>query len=125
MSTCSYDSSWDSGGVKVFDKKYEEWEKRDWEKWLAARLVFPFTVKRTEDEDDACFTSVAKYEPFRLRHIMEVLGLSPEDDKYGIIVRVREGGRVAEVPLCDLEVRPKKDKNFWPVREYVVWFANR
>jgi len=24
----------------------------------------------------------------------------------------------------DLEVRPKTDKNFWPVREYVVWFAN-
>lgn len=33
--------------------------------------------------------------------------------------------RVGAVPLCDLEARPKHDKNFWPVREYVVWFANR
>lgn len=29
------------------------------------------------------------------------------------------------VPLCDLEVTSRKDRNFWPVREYAVWFANR
>jgi hypothetical protein len=27
--------------------------------------------------------------------------------------------------VADLEVKPKADKNYWPIREYVVWFANR
>jgi hypothetical protein len=120
-----YDSSWDSGSEKLFDKKYEEWEKRDWMKWLKDNLAFPFKVERMEDEDDAYFTNIAKHEPFRLGHTMDVLELSLEDDLYGIIVKVREGNKIGEVPLCDFEVRPKHDKNFWPVREYVAWFANR
>jgi hypothetical protein len=78
-----------------------------------------------EDDDDAYFTDVAEHELFRLGHTLEVTGLLPEDDLYGVIVRVREGDHVSEVPLCDLEVRPKRDKNFWPIREYAVWFANR
>ena len=48
-----------------------------------------------------------------------------EDESQGIIVEVREKNRIGSVPLCDVEVTPKTDKNFWPVREYVVWFANR
>jgi len=28
-------------------------------------------------------------------------------------------------PLWDLQVKPKTSKNFRPVREYIVWFANR
>jgi hypothetical protein len=28
------------------------------------------------------------------------------------------------VPLADLEVKRMADEDFWPVREYVVWFAN-
>ena len=56
---------------------------------------------------------------------MEALGIELEDDMAGIILKVREGKRVGHVPLCDVEVKPKTDKNFWPVREYVVWFANR
>jgi hypothetical protein len=56
---------------------------------------------------------------------MDVLGLDEEDVDRGVMVRVREKGREGCVPLCDVEVTPKTDKNFWPVREYVVWFANR
>ena len=29
------------------------------------------------------------------------------------------------VPLCDVVVSERDDRNFWPVREYVIWFANR
>jgi hypothetical protein len=54
-----------------------------------------------------------------------LLGLAVEDESQGIIVEVREKNRIGSVPLCDVEVTPKTDKNFWPVREYVVWFANR
>lgn len=129
-----YDSSWDlirSGrgnlpkSEAALDEKYQEWKKRNWAKWLEKNLVFPFTVKRKEDDDDAYLTDIAKHAPFRLGHKMEVLKLSSDDDLYGIFVKVREGRRIGSVPLCDVEVTSKDDRNFWPVRECVVWFANR
>lgn len=79
---------------------------------------------RKEDDDDACFSDVTEHEPFRLGHTMKVLKVEHEDDWYGIIVKVREGRKVAHVPLGDVEVVSKTDPNFWPVREYIVWFAN-
>lgn len=129
-----FDSSWDliksdRGNLpksdKTFDRKYQEWKKRDWKQWLEKNLVFPFIVERKEDDDDAYFARIAEHAPFRLGHKMKALKLSLEDDFYGIIVKVREGRRIGSVPLCDVEVTPKDDRNFWPVREYVVWFANR
>lgn len=124
MST-DYDSSWDEGNHELWDRKYDEWEERDWENWLHAQLSFPFEVKREEDEDDAFFSDIASRQPFRLGHRMKVLGIEDDDDHYGILVRVREGKTTGCVPLCDLEVTSRSDPNFWPVREYVVWFANR
>ncbi len=124
MST-DYDSSWDEDNDELWEQKYEEWEKRDWESWLSGRLSFPFEVKREEDDDEAYFTNVASRQPFRLGHTMEVLGIEGEHVHYGILVKVREGRRTGRVPLCDVEVTSRSDPNFWPVREYVVWFANR
>jgi Calcium binding len=130
----TYDASWDlvkskkgnlPANKEVFDKIYKEWQKRSWEPWLKENLTFPFIVERMEDEDDAYFTDIADHELFRLGHEMKVIGIDQEDDLYGIILKVREGRRVGHVPLCDVEVVDKKDPNFWPVREYVVWFANR
>mgnify|MGYP000870768077 CR=1 FL=1 len=109
----------------AFEKKFEEWQARDWPTWLSQQLAFPFNVTREEDDDDAYFAAGAAKAPFRLGHKMEVLGLDEEDVDRGIMVRVREKNRTGCVPLCDVEVTPKSDKNFWPVREYVVWFANR
>lgn len=129
-----YDHSWDlveseEGNLPVneelFDKKYEEWERRDWMRWLEQNLSFPFEVERMEDDDDALFTNVADYEPFRLGHKMTVRALESEDLGYGIIVKVEERGSAGYVPLCDVEVTTKSDKNYWPVKEYVVWFANK
>jgi hypothetical protein len=119
---------WDGSGTKAyeaFERKFEEWERRNWRAWLSANLTFPFKVSREEDEDDAYFQVGADKAPFRLGHTMEILGLEEEDNLYGIIVKATEKGQVGEVPLCDLEVMPKTDGNYWPVREYVVWFANR
>ena len=110
---------------EAWEQKLEEWEARDWPKWLAEHLTFPFTVTREEDDDDAYFAAGAAKAPFRLGHKMEVLGLAEDDEVRGIIVEVREKNRAGSVPLCDLEVTPKTGRNFWPVREYVVWFANR
>jgi len=120
-----YDSSWDEGDDDLWDRKYEEWEERDWESWLGTHLSFPFEVKREDDDDDTLFTDVASHQPFRFGHKMEVLGIEDGDDHYGILVKVREGRKTGCVPLCDVEVISRNDPNFWPVREYVVWFANR
>ena len=56
---------------------------------------------------------------------MAVLALAEEDVDRGMMIKVREKGQVGCVPLADVEVTAKTDANFWPVREYVVWFANR
>lgn len=120
-----YDSSWDEGNEELWDQKYDAWEERDWEGWLRKQLSFPFEVKRKEDDDDAFFTNVASHQPFRLGHTMKVLGIEYNDVDYGILLKVREGNRAGCVPLCDVEVTSRSDPNFWPVREYVVWFANR
>ena len=129
-----YDKSWDlseseKGNLpeneEAFDRKYKERQQRSWESWLNEKLIFPFLVRRMEDDDDAYFTDVADHQPFRLGHEMKVIGIDQEDDLYGIILKVREGRRVGHVPLCDVEVLDQEDPNFWPVREYVVWFANR
>lgn len=42
-----------------------------------------------------------------------------------IMVEVRENQHTGWVPLCAQEVTPKTDPKCWPVREYVVRFANR
>ena len=129
-----YDTSWDiaeseNGNLPhdegTFDKIYAKWKKRSWESWLRGNLKFPFLVELMEDDDDAYFTDIAKSEPFRLGHVMKAINIEMEDDLYGIILKVREGRRIGYVPLCDVEVTSKKDENYWPVREYVVWFANR
>jgi len=57
---------------------------------------------------------------------MEVIVIeSEEDERCGMIVQVKEVNKTVFVPLCDLDVTSRKDRNFWPVREYVVWFAHR
>lgn len=125
MNTEDYDSSWDEENEELWERKYDEWKERDWESWLKTQLSFPFEVKRVEDDDSAFFTDIASRQPFSLGHTMKVLGIEGEDDLCGIIVKVREGRRTGHVPLCDVEVTSSDDGNFWPVREYLVWFANR
>jgi len=120
----SYDSSWDIGeNEEAYDNKYSEWEERSWEDWLQSNLKYPFQVKRIED--DTYFLNSVSNEPFSLGHEMKVVGIDMEDEQYGIIVKVKEGRRVGAVPMCDVEVTLKDNENYWPVREYVVWFANQ
>lgn len=58
-----YDFSWDKGNnEEAWDKKYNDWQERDWIDWLEKNLSFPFEVGRKEDEDDAYFSDVAKHE---------------------------------------------------------------
>lgn len=122
-----YDSSWDDDNEELFDQKYEEWRKRDWKSWLEKKLSFPFEARRDEDERwmyyEGCIIDEKKL--FSMGHVMTVLGIEAEDDHYGVLVKARERRKTATIVLCDLEVTSREDPNFWPVREYVVWFANR
>ena len=119
-----YDSSRDEDNDELWDQKYEEWKNRVWNVWLSENLVFPFELKRMEDLNSNPFFDNDD-ETFSFRHTMKVLTIEDEDADYSILVKVREGRQSEVVPLCDVEVTSRQDQNFWPVREYVVWFANR
>ena len=120
-----YDDTWDTGDWEGLDRKWPDWEGRDWEAWLRASLSFPFRAKRFEDDDEAYFTEVAWREPFRLGARMLVLGLAGCDPwRDVILVEARQGRFRGSVPLSDLEVVSKDDPNYGPLREYVVWHAN-
>jgi len=90
-----------------------------------ARRCSDVPVCRQENRRLLFFRDDLDEQPFRLDHKMEVTGQLDEDPDYGIIASVREGAAENEVPLADLEVLTQEDPNYWPVREYVVWFANR
>ena len=90
------------------------------------RGKYSFKAKRIDDDDDDDFTDVPWREPFRLDVRMLVLGVSGFDTWHDVIlVEARQGRFRGDVPLNDLEVVSKKDPNYWPVEEYVVWHANR
>ncbi len=91
---------------------------------MSKNLSFPFKVIRKEDDrdfDPDCDNDA----PFTLGHTFYIDDIELEDEMYGFIVQTKEGRRTGYAPLCDVEVVSKEDKNYWPVREYVVWFANR
>ena len=108
----------------MWEQKYAEWKTRDWSNWLLERLTFPFQVERQEDLSANPFES-NQNKPFSVGHEMKVLSIEDEDESYGIIIKVREGRKTGYVPLADVEVVSQENPNFWLVREYVVWFANR
>ena len=119
-----YDSSWDEGNDELWEQKYAEWSTRDWSNWLLERLRFPFQVERQEDLSANPFEPDL-HKPFSVGHEMKVLSIEDEDESYGIIIKVREGRKTGYIPLADVKVVSQSDPNFWLVREYVVWFANR
>jgi len=122
----TYDSSWNENNNDLWDEKLEEWEERDWDSWLSKHLTFPFEIERQEDDKFNPFSGNESSDvPFSIDHIMKAIQIEMEDGTYGIILKVRESRKIGYVPLCDVEVTSRDDKNFWPVREYVVWFANR
>jgi hypothetical protein len=131
-----YDASWDRGNEAAWERKYQEWESRDWVAWLKAELKFPFRARRVEDLYLDMFAPEELHarNPFPVGCEVEVLGIADGDFDPGfdgVLVEVRgderRGCRQKNgcLPLQDLEVRPKGDPNFWPVREFVVWYANR
>jgi hypothetical protein len=52
-------------------------------------------------------------------------GFAFSEDLYGILVHVRRERETFVFPLCDLEATDANSPNYQPLRDYVVWFANR
>ena len=132
-----YDPSWDYDSDEegyddeAFDRKYEEWEQRDWLEWLRKNLTFPFQAERMEDSYLDMFAPKELHarNPYPVGCQVTVSRIADGDcdpSFDGVIVEVTGGSaKKGELPLQDLEVRPKSDPNYWPVREFVVWYANR
>jgi hypothetical protein len=87
-----------------------------WHKFLRAKLSHPFKAEVAEYQE---------YGPLRAGNCIEVLKILGVDDSYGVIVAVLHKHMVYQFPLCDLEVKDKTSPNYQPVKDYVVWFANR
>ena len=119
-----YDSSWDEGNEALWDKKYKEWKERDWLDWLEDNLKLPFEVKRMEDMDSNPFAERSD-DPFAVGETFKLLDLDDEDEMRGVIGKVSKGRKKSFILLAEVEATSKEDKNFWPLREYVVWFANQ
>jgi hypothetical protein len=134
-----YDSSWDDdfddeeeydeekadAVEEAFDRKMEQWDKRNWQQWLKQYVTFPFTAVREEDMDENPFSEEDDNKPFAVGSKMTVLKLGYDDFHEAVMAHVKQGKEEGWVPLADLQVTPKSDPNYWAVREYVVWFANR
>jgi hypothetical protein len=84
-----------------------------------------FSVQSDPGREYGYFQQGAVTRLFQVGHNLEVLSLEGEDERMGVIVKAKAKGQMGQLPLADLEVKPKTDRNYWPVREYVVWFANR
>lgn len=130
-----YDRSWDDDSddnsvledydEDAFDRKMEQWEKRNWQKWLKQYVTFPFTATREEDMDANPFSEEDDDKPFAVGSKMTVTEFGYNDFHEAMMAHVKQGKNDGWVPLADLEVTPKSDPNYWAVREYVVWFANQ
>jgi hypothetical protein len=87
-----------------------------WEKHLKSVLQFPFEARREEQ---------FRRGPVEVGEVVEVRGIVHVDDTYGIFVAVRLGKQAYTIPLCDLEATDSASPNYQPLKDYVVWFANR
>ncbi len=119
-----YDSSWDRGNTLLWQSKFAEWEERDWREWLYANVSLPIEVVRKSDAQRNPFLA-GKDEPFNVGHVLKLVAINEEHELYGIVVTVKDGARIDYLPLVELEVTSRNSRNFWPIREYVVWFAHK
>ncbi len=88
---------------------------RRWAKYLKENLAFPFEAVVAEFQERG---------PLRTGERVTVTGIADVDDLYGLLVDVQTRRGSSAFPLCDLEAQ-EKSRNYQPVKDYAVWFANR
>lgn len=87
-----------------------------WQAHLEQKLKFPFEAEIKEGDH---------YKVVRIGDRVQLTGLREADDLYGVLVNARHGREECVLPLCDLEATDKRSATYQPLRDYVVWFANR
>lgn len=87
-----------------------------WDKYLEKNLSLPFSAIVDESGDNWLIKSGDE---------MLIKSLSNIVDMYGIIAKVKLGRKSYEYPLCDIEVKDIKSKNYQLINDYRIWFANR
>jgi hypothetical protein len=88
-----------------------------WKAHLQKTLTFPFQAKITEWQKPGSILQSG--------HKVRVMSIHGLDDLYGVLVKIKRGGRSHTFPLCDLEVVAHNSPNRDPVHLYAVWYANR
>ena len=110
----------DCGAIYVYDIDYDmtilKGEKRNWEKFLAANLSFPF--KGVVDEYQG------EKGPIRQGDFVTVNKIMGEDDMYGVIVEIHANKKKFHFPLCDIGVCDLTSANYKIVHNYGIWFTN-
>jgi hypothetical protein len=96
---------------------YEYEQMEAWEAHLRKILTFPFEAKISEWQKPATVLQVGQK--------VRVMGIDGLDELYGVLVKIKKGGRAYTFPLCDLEVVAHNSPNRDPVQLYAIWFANR
>ena len=113
------------GAIFIIDDDYNETvlkgEKRDWEKHLSEKLSFPFEARIDEQQGDDLFGARG---PLSYGNKVTVIKVSGEYDMYGVIVKIKKGGKNYEFPLCDLAVDDEESANYKVLELYRDWFAN-
>jgi hypothetical protein len=87
-----------------------------WRKYLKEKLSFPF--KAIVDE-------VQERGPMKAGNEVTVHRISEIEEMYGILVDIEYKRKNYIFPLADLDVIEKSSNNYLPIKDYVIWFANR
>ncbi len=87
-----------------------------WKQYLSKHLQFPFEAEVAE---------LLERGRLRVGDRLQVTELFDLNDYQGLLVGGKRGSERLVFPLCDLEVTDEQSSNYQPVKDYVVWFANR
>ena len=102
-------------GIKPGDYNSALWA---WKNYLEKNLKFPIKAEVVE---------LMKRGPLRIGERVIIYGIDEfVDELRGLFAQVgSEKSKRLAFPLADLEVLDKKSQNYQPIRDYVVWYANR
>ncbi len=88
---------------------------KTWRDYLEDRIKLPFEAEVDEFQERG---------PLQSGDRVTVRRIITANEIHGIIVRVTQGCRQYDFPLCDLEALDIKSPNHQMIRDYRVWFAN-
>jgi len=102
-------------GIKPGDYNSALWA---WKNYLEKNLKFPIKAEVVE---------LMERGSLRVGERVIIYGIDEfVDELRGLFAKVgAEKSKRLAFPLADLEVLAKKSQNYQPIRDYVVWYANR